>query len=159
MTEADPPEGEARWEGSGLDNAKHADTALTREQWRLLLCLTEEGHSLRAIAQHPGMPGWQRLRQHIRASGGRAASYARARQLAAEAFEDRLLQELETLRGEDTAAMRLRIDTLKWLMAKRAPTRYGDRPEAAAPTRAPTAPDIIRRIIIDPSRNDQDSGA
>ncbi|MFT8675924.1 MAG: hypothetical protein ABF990_12745 [Acetobacter sp.] len=124
------------------------------EQWRQVLSLTEEGQSLRDIARQPGMPAWPVLRHHVRRSGGAAASYARARMLAAEAFEDRLLKELETVRGDDTAALRLRIDTLKWLMSKRAPSRYGDKAGADAQATAtrPAPPGVIRRVIVDPGQ-------
>ncbi|MFT8657577.1 MAG: hypothetical protein ABF888_11635 [Acetobacter papayae] len=114
----------------------------------MVLSLTEEGCSLREIAEQPGMPDWPVLRRHVRGSGARAAGFARARMLAAEAFEDRLIKELETIKGEDTAAMRLRIDTLKWLMARRAPARYGEKVEDAE-TR-PERPAMVRRVIIDP---------
>lgn len=125
------------------------DPALTAAQWRLVLSLTEEGCSLREIAERPDMPDWQVLRRSVRGSGARAAGFARARMLAAEAFEDRLIKELETIKGEDTAAMRLRIDTLKWLMARRAPARYGEKADEAD-TR-PERPATVRRVIIDPA--------
>ncbi|MBO1326060.1 hypothetical protein K2X14_10160 [Acetobacter sp. TBRC 12305] len=134
-------------------DGKHA--VVSAEQWRRVLSLTEEGLSLRDIAHHPGMPAWPVLRQHVRRSGGAATAYARARMLAAEAFEDRLLKELETVRGDDTAALRLRIDTLKWLMSKRAPARYGERTGAdtQAPATRAAPPGVIRRIIVDPEQD------
>ena len=124
------------------------DPPLSAVQWRLVLSLTEEGCSLREIAERPDMPGWHVLRRHVRGSGTRAAGFARARMLAAEAFEDRLIKELETIKGEDTAAMRLRIDTLKWLMARRAPARYGEKAEES--DARPERPTVVRRVIIDP---------
>jgi hypothetical protein len=124
------------------------DPPLSAAQWRLVLSLTEEGCSLREIAERSDMPGWHVLRRHVRGSGARAAGFARARMLAAEAFEDRLINELETIKGEDTAAMRLRIDTLKWLMARRAPARYGEKAEES--DARPERPAVVRRVIIDP---------
>lgn len=95
------------------------------------------------------------MRACLRASPALASRYARARVLAAEAFEDRLLQEVHSISGEDTAAMRLRIDTLKWIMSKRAPARYGEKAGGDVPT-DPTTPQpdgrprTIRRVIVDP---------
>ncbi len=136
------------------------DPAITPEAWEHIFSQAEEGHTLRQISTAPGMPSWEHMRASLRASPALASRYARARVLAAEAFEDRLLQEVHSISGEDTAAMRLRIDTLKWIMSKRAPARYGEKTgaEAQADATAPPAatrpdgrPRSIRRVIVDPA--------
>lgn len=131
-----------------------ASPSITPEVWERIFSQAEEGHTLRQISTQPGMPTWEHMRHSLRASSALAMRYARARVLAAEAFEDRLLQEVHSINGEDTAAMRLRIDTLKWIMSKRAPARYGEKtagePPAEAPAQSDGRPRTIRRVIVDP---------
>ncbi|MCP1257883.1 hypothetical protein GOB86_10925 [Acetobacter lambici] len=130
------------------------EPAITPEVWEHIFSQVEEGQTLRQISTGPGMPTWEQMRHNLRASPALASRYARARVLAAEAFEDRLLQEVHSINGEDTAAMRLRIDTLKWIMSKRAPARYGEKTTAEQQADAPAQPDgrprTIRRVIVDP---------
>ncbi|GBQ33035.1 terminase small subunit-like protein [Acetobacter fabarum] len=87
------------------------EPAITPEVWEHIFSQAEEGHTLRQISTGAGMPTWEHMRASLHASPTLASRYARARVLAAEAFEDRLLQEVHSISGEDTAAMRLRIDT------------------------------------------------
>ncbi|MFT9425426.1 MAG: hypothetical protein ABF570_09870 [Acetobacter syzygii] len=129
--------------------------SITPEQWEQVFTLVEEGQTLRQISTQPDMPTWVLMRQTLRASPALASRYGRARMLAAEAFEDRLLQEVHSIGGDDTAAMRLRIDTLKWIMSKRAPARYGEKTgaesQAAPPAQEQGRPRTIRRVIVDPA--------
>ncbi|MDE7547876.1 hypothetical protein PY793_07735 [Acetobacter fabarum] len=130
------------------------EPAITPEVWEHIFSQAEEGHTLRQISTGAGMPTWEHMRASLRASSTLASRYARARVLAAEAFEDRLLQEVHSISGEDTAAMRLRIDTLKWIMSKRAPARYGEKaagePQEPSVARPDGRPRTIRRVIVDP---------
>ena len=130
------------------------EPVITPEVWEHVFSQVEEGQTLRQISTVADMPTWEHMRASLRASPALASRYARARVLGAEAFEDRLLQEVHSISGEDTAAMRLRIDTLKWIMSKRAPARYGEKavPLAQAePTAQPDGrPRTIRRVIVDP---------
>lgn len=130
------------------------DLSITPEQWERIFSLAEEGQTLRQISTLAGMPAWEQMRHSLRTSQALATRYARARVLAAEAFEDRLLQEVQSISGDDTAAMRLRIETLKWIMSKRAPSRYGEKAAAEATvepaTQADGRPRTIRRVIVDP---------
>lgn len=132
-----------------------SDPPITPEVWEQIFSQAEEGQTLRQISTGAGMPTWEHMRASLRASPALASRYARARVLAAEAFEDRLLQEVHSISGEDTAAMRLRIDTLKWIMSKRAPARYGEKagsdPQPDPTTQPDGRPRTIRRVIVDPA--------
>lgn len=56
-----------------------------------------------------------------------AQQYARARDTSADMFETEILQEAMAVSPEMAAASRVKIDALKWVTARRAPKRYGDR--------------------------------
>jgi hypothetical protein len=53
--------------------------------------------------------------------------YARARDTSADMFETEILQEAMAVSPETASASRVKIDALKWVAARRAPKRYGDR--------------------------------
>ena len=53
--------------------------------------------------------------------------YARAREFAADLFESKIIERIETVTPESSAADRVAIDALKWVAARRSPKKYGDR--------------------------------
>ncbi|MFT8720013.1 hypothetical protein [Acetobacter sp.] len=95
--------------------------------WDDILCLLEEGKTLREISEVEGMPSWEGLRKFIRNDPGRVAQYAHARETGAEALEAEMLLAARSAGPEDAAAKRLHVDALKWVMSKRAPKVYGDK--------------------------------
>jgi hypothetical protein len=97
---------------------------------------------------------------------GLARMYARARDLQAEAWADRLLHVaktcregvrtivkpdggVETITGDMIERCRLEVDTLKWLLSKLRPKQYGERNETVV-SGDPSKPIVIR---IDPFKN------
>lgn len=82
------------------------------------------GETLRAIGEAMGFSagtilGW------ISDSKEFSEQYARAREAAADLFESDILHRAKNI--ADPAAARVEIDALKWVAARRAPKRYGDR--------------------------------
>lgn len=53
--------------------------------------------------------------------------YARAREAAADLFESGILEAAAAVTSESAAADRVRIDALKWVAARRAPKKYGEK--------------------------------
>lgn len=119
--------------------------------WDDILCLLEEGKTLREISEVEGMPSWPGLRKFIRQDPERVTQYAHARETGAEALEAEMLLAARTASPEDAAARRLQVDALKWVMSKRAPKVYGDK-ITQAHTGADGGPlefTEIRRVIVD----------
>lgn len=55
--------------------------------------------------------------------------YTRARELASDIFETDIIEAAQSVSPETAAADRVKIDALKWVAARRAPKKYGDRLE------------------------------
>lgn len=103
----------------------------------------EKGTPLRQILDTPGMPSRRMFYDWIDESEDLRKRYARAKELAAEALFDRMVEIAETpVMGDETTigpngvtittkdqiqARRLLIDTLKWRLAKEAPKKYGEK--------------------------------
>ena len=86
-----------------------------------------EGEPLRQICRDKGMPPESTVRQWVRDDRqGFAAQYDAARRLQVECWSDEIVC-LANRDDLDPHDKRVRIDTLKWLMSKLAPRRYGDR--------------------------------
>jgi transposase len=85
-----------------------------------------EGDSLRKICRDNGMAE-ATVRQWVRDDReGFAAQYHAGRALQVEAWSDQIV-EIANREDLDPHDKRVRVDTLKWLMSKLAPRRYGDR--------------------------------
>jgi transcriptional regulator with XRE-family HTH domain len=85
-----------------------------------------EGDSLRKICRDNGMAE-ATVRRWVRDDReGFAAQYHAARALQVEAWSDQIV-EIANREDLDPHEKRVRVDTLKWLMSKLAPRRYGDR--------------------------------
>lgn len=55
--------------------------------------------------------------------------YTRARELASDIFETDIIEAAHASSPETAASDRVKIDALKWVAARRAPKKYGDRLE------------------------------
>ena len=98
------------------------------------------GDSLRSICREPGMPSFQTVLRwaHENREGFRER-YVLATDFRAQALAEELLEIADAARnvatgapgtGEATArvqAEKLRVDARKWILARMAPKRYGDR--------------------------------
>lgn len=89
--------------------------------------LVAEGQTIRQIAAEIGVSSGQVLKI-INDSGEEGQKqYARARDIAADIFEADILTEAAATTSETAAASRVKVDALKWVAARRAPKRYGER--------------------------------
>jgi len=93
-----------------------------------------EGESLTQICRDKDMPHRWHVMQFMsseRPCGPeRLERYRRARELAAESFVDRILEECDAAHGESAeqvAARRLKVDSLKWIACKLHPRTFGER--------------------------------
>ena len=100
-----------------------------------------EGESLRAICRDDAMPEESTVRNWVVTDHeGFFAQYARAREAQADYWGDEIIEIAddgsndymatehgEKLDSEHVQRSRLRVDTRKWLMARMAPKKYGDK--------------------------------
>ena len=85
-----------------------------------------EGESLRQVCRDKGIPE-STVRQWVRDNReGFALQYQAARALQVEAWSD-LIIEIGNRDDLDAQEKRVRIDSLKWLMARIVPKKWGDR--------------------------------
>lgn len=100
------------------------------------------GESLRSICRDKGMPSEAAVRQWaVEDREGFYAQYARAREAQADYWAEQIIEisddgQNDTYTDGDgnertnqdvIARSRLRVDTRKWLMARMAPKKYGDK--------------------------------
>jgi len=99
------------------------------------------GESLRRICEDDAMPAKSSVFKWLSQDKVFADQYARAREAQADSWADDIIQisddgENDTYKDEDghertnqdvIARSRLRVDTRKWLMARMAPKKYGDK--------------------------------
>jgi hypothetical protein len=103
-----------------------------------------DGKSLRTVCKAEGMPSTQTVFRWLRTHEGFCDQYARAKDEAADALVDEMLDIADEatndwmevhdkdnpgyrLNGEHINRSRLRVDTRKWIAAKLKPKRYGDK--------------------------------
>lgn len=87
-----------------------------------------KGESLRTICgpeRDDLIPGQTVVYQWLATNEGFAKQYAHAREMQAETFADRIVD--DAMIAEDAALGRLRMDALKWAASKLAPKKYGDK--------------------------------
>lgn len=104
------------------------------------------GESLREICEDDALPSRETVRKWLRENEGFSGQYAKAREEQAEFYADEIrdiahdgrndwIERENSRTGEVTmvpnqevvARSRLRVDTLKWLMGKLAPKKYGEK--------------------------------
>jgi hypothetical protein len=123
---------------------------------RRLCAAVARGAALLEAAEQPGMPGRVKVSRWLLAHRDFRAAYAQALEFAADRYVDRILAladgTIVEAGGKDRtgkrdspdsiARLKLRIDTRKWLMAKLAPDRYGERAAASAAKAGTRTPHI-----------------
>ena len=106
------------------------------------------GESLREICDCNGMPSKETVRNWLRDNNEFLAQYAQARRDQMDHYAEEILDiandgrndwevrenhrtgsEFTVLNSEAVARSRLRVDTIKWLMSKLAPKKYGEKIE------------------------------
>lgn len=119
----------------------------TEKKGQEICALIAEGLSLRQIASREGMPDKVTILRWLVRHEEFRPHYAHAREMQAEHFADEILEIAddgtndwmrreredgsteEALNHEHITRSRLRVDARKWLMAKMAPKKYGDKQE------------------------------
>lgn len=90
-----------------------------------------EGEPLRKICRDHGMPAEATFRSWVVDDvDGLAARYARARALGIDCIAESLPELADEAKGQDNAgvsAVKLKIDTQRWLLSKMAPGKYGEK--------------------------------
>ncbi len=93
-----------------------------------IIRLIEEGGTIRQICGREGFPEWETVRRWLRTRDDFQARYAQARIVAADAMEAEIIATAsQSMDRDSAAAARVKVDALKWIMAKRNPRVYGDK--------------------------------
>jgi len=117
----------------------------TRELFDKICAELAEGRSLRSVLRADGMPSIGTFLQWVDQDKALADHYARARALCIDALAEDILDiadtpkmgtksvskatGLEITEGDMIEHRRLQVDARKWLLAKMAPKKYGDKVE------------------------------
>nr|WP_297388230.1 hypothetical protein [uncultured Roseateles sp.] len=95
--------------------------------WAEAICArVSDGATIREIAKEMACSPSEVLRRATYNDHWKE-QYARARDFAAELFEDEVILAARGVTNQTANAERVRIDALKWVAAKRRPKVYGDR--------------------------------
>lgn len=95
------------------------------------------GESLRAICRDPEMPVKLTVLRWLNKYDEFSSQYAYARQLQAEGEFDEMEELAATATPETVQIVKLQIDTRKWVLARKAPKKYGDRMAIAGDGESP----------------------
>lgn len=134
----------------------------TQETAAAICARIASGESLRTICETESMPASSTVFLWLSKHAEFSEQYARAREAQTEALAEDILEIADDARndwmerkhgdvvswvenGEAMQRSRLRVDARKWLMAKMAPKKYGDK--VAIGGDADGAPITIRQII------------
>lgn len=85
------------------------------------------GKSLRKVLRGKGMPGMHKFYDFLEGQPERAEQYARARQRGMELHIDGIIDLADSATPENAHAVRIQVDTRKWIASKILPRVYGDR--------------------------------
>lgn len=108
-----------------------------------------DGKSLRAICREDGMPAVSTVMRWLQEDPDWQLQYARARAAGDDAMAEDI-QEIADMGDLDPQDRRVRIDARKWLLGKRQPKKYGEKPAGDADNPIHVV-NTIRREVIDPS--------
>jgi hypothetical protein len=137
--------------------------ALTPSQIEMLFKKTlrglEDGTPLRQLLGQSGYPSRRKFYDWIKADEKMRERYARAKELAADALYDEMLQIARThIEGKEVTHgplgvtiktadalghRRLLIDTIKWRLAKEKPEKYGDKLDVTSGNKPLAVPAVI----------------
>ena len=108
------------------------------------------GQNLTEICQQEGMPHKATVYRWLAQNEEFRRQYGTACEVRTDAWAEDLYEVAETAAPEDTARARLMVDTRKWLMAKMAPRKYGDK--ITNEHSGPDGGDIPLRVTTDIDR-------
>lgn len=88
-----------------------------------------EGESLRKICEDSEMPTKATIFRWLRDKKELRDQYARAKEESSDAFAEEMMDIIKDTKEDSNAIQkaRLQIDTMKWLMSKQKPKKYGDK--------------------------------
>lgn len=108
------------------------------------------GKKIREICSGSKRPSKDTFFRWIGKDTALSDQYTRAREHATDGFEDDILDLIERTNPENATANKIKFEMLRWMMARRAPKRYGDKQqlEHSGPDGGPITE--IRHTIVDP---------
>jgi len=131
--------------------------------FRKVLRRIEDGTPVRQILGTPGMPTRRKFYDWIEEDEEMRERYARAKDIAAEAIFDEMVEiartvmvdtveEIgtfgdKTIKKDNVQRSKLLIDTLKWRLMKEAPKRFGDKIDVTSDNASINMPAIIGMSI------------
>lgn len=130
--------------GVGVGKRKWSDEDRERILSAAFERIATERIGLTKLCEADGMPGVGTVMEWIDSNAGIAERYARAKACQMELMADEIIEIADNgqndwmeendpdnpgykFNGEHSQRSKLRVDTRKWLMAKLAPKKYGDR--------------------------------
>lgn len=115
-----------------------------------------EGEGLRAICSDDDMPGRQTVLDWLNddRKADFRARYLRAREAQADFFDEEIHLEAMAATPATATVSKLRIDTMKWRVARLAPKKYGER----EPGQGSESVERIERVIVDPQADEEGEG-
>jgi hypothetical protein len=99
-------------------------TRFTPALWATVLERISNGESLRQVCRTEGFPPEATIRNWIRSDQELATQYAQARVLQVESWADEV-RDVAFSDDLEPNDKRVRVDSLKWLLSKLKPERYG----------------------------------
>lgn len=116
------------------------------------------GHPLHDICSGPQRPTLRSFYRWLQKNPALLPRYRQARELSADSLESTILSHISAMPEKaDTATVnffKLRFDMLRWVMARRAPKRYGERQTVEHTGQDGGPIHTIQRLIIDPAAQD-----
>lgn len=100
---------------------------ITNETFHRICQQVASGKSLRSALKGKGMPGMHKFYDYVEGEPARAEQYARARQRGMELHIDGIIDLADSATPDNAHAVRIRVDTRKWIASKLLPRVYGDR--------------------------------
>lgn len=123
----------------------------------------EKGKPLRQILGSNGMPSRRKFYDWIDSDESMRERYARAKDVEADALFDEMLTIAKTpieteliddgpngvrrVTSDNVQRSRLMVDALKWVLAKKAPKKYGDKIDVTSDNQALALPAIVGMVI------------
>jgi len=86
-----------------------------------------DGESLRSILSGDDMPDRKTFYNWIKTKDEFFHQYAQARDVAADIAFDEMQEIADNATPQNVQVAKLRVDTLKWRLARQSPRKYGDR--------------------------------
>ncbi len=100
---------------------------MTKQERNQIICdMVAEGKTLRQIGKEIGVSAG-RICGWVAEDPEFAEQYARARDTASDIFETEIIEAALAVSPETAQADRVKIDAMKWVAARRAPKKYGER--------------------------------